>query len=279
MKFLDVMTSFPSDWRPSKALGQNFLVDRDAVHRIVEVADVSSDDTILEIGPGKGVLTAALADKARSVIAIEFDRHLAENLIKDFRGVDNVRIIQADALHYPFEDLAAPLKPVNPMKVVANLPYSVSTPILFRLIESRSRFSLMVLMFQREVAERIIAPPGGKDYGVLSVMAQLFTKPEVAFMLPPEAFRPRPKIDSAVVSFEIPERPRVAVADEALFGRVVRAAFSQRRKTLRNSLRALCGGATEKVLESAGIDPMRRAETLSLDEFARLAETAGACRL
>lgn len=258
------MTYSPSDWRPSKALGQNFLVDHGAVHKIAEIADITPEDTVLEIGPGKGVLTAALAERAGQVIAIEFDRHLAELLTREFQGVDNVRIINADALSFPLDTLPSPLK------VVANLPYSISTPILFRLIEYRHRFSRMVLMFQREVAERILAEPGGRDYGVLSVMVQVFTVPRMEFILPPEAFRPRPRIDSAVVSFEIPAAPRVAVADEAVFRRVVKAAFSQRRKTLRNSLKALLGSETEDVLMNVGIDPMRRAETLSLEEFARL---------
>lgn len=264
------MTSFLSDfdgqsqWRPSKALGQNFLIDHGAVRGIVEAAELAPEETVLEIGPGKGVLTAALAEKAGQVIALEFDRHLAEQLTRDFAAVDNVRIIHADALEYPLETLPAPLK------VVANLPYSVATPILFKLLENRHRLSRMVLMFQKEVAERILAEPGGRDYGVLSVMVQAFTRPELEFILPPEAFRPRPKVDSAVVSFEIPSAPRVALADEAVFRRVVKAAFSQRRKTLRNSLKALLGERTEEVLLRVGIDPMRRAETLTLEEFARL---------
>ncbi|MDH4099403.1 MAG: 16S rRNA (adenine(1518)-N(6)/adenine(1519)-N(6))-dimethyltransferase RsmA [Nitrospirota bacterium] len=251
-------------WRPSKALGQNFLVDHGAVRRIVEAAEVDQEDTVLEIGPGKGVLTAALAEKAGQVVALEFDRHLAESLMSDFSGADNVRIIYADALEFPLETLP------HPLKVVANLPYSVATPILFRLLENRHCLSRMVLMFQKEVAERILAEPGGRDYGVLSVMVQAFTRPKLEFVLPPDAFRPRPKIDSAVVSFETPSVPRVALVDENAFRRVVKAAFSQRRKTLRNSLKALLGERVEEVLLTVGIDPMRRAETLTLEEFARL---------
>ena len=254
-----------------KALGQHFLRDPNIVRKMMAVADIHPDETVVEIGPGRGVLTRALNETGAKVFAIELDRSLDEPLQKEFKDSPNVRIIHADALTYPFEDLPAPFA------VVANLPYSISTPLLFRLLELRSRVSRMVLMLQLEVARRIVAREGGKEYGLLSVGVQFYAEPRLEFIVPRGCFSPKPKVDSAVIRLRIRPTPRVTVKDEAFFFHVVRAGFGHRRKSLRNALKdgGFPADAVEQALSAASItagNPQRRAETLSIEEFARLAD-------
>ena len=255
-----------------KALGQHFLHDQNIVRKIIALAELKPGETVLEIGPGRGILTRALSETGSKVFAVEVDRSLDEPLQKEFEASPNVRIIQADALTYPFQNIPAPFS------VVANLPYSISTPLLFRLLELRSRVSRMVLMLQLEVARRIVAREGGKEYGLLSVGVQFHAEPRLEFIVPRGCFRPPPKVDSAVIRLTIRTTPKVAVKDEAFFFRVARAGFGHRRKSLRNALKD--GGfpvdAVEEALSAATItagNPQRRAETLSIEEFARLADT------
>lgn len=245
-------------------LGQNFLYDRSILERIVSSAGLTGNDTVVEIGPGPGTLTRVLAGKAGKVLAVELDERLYEKLKAELAGYMNVELIHGDALKFPFEE-------IGHFKVVSNIPYYITTPVIFRLLDARKSLSTMTLTVQREVAERIIAPPGGKDYGVLSIMVQYLAKPELKFIIPREAFRPVPKVDSALLHMNIRSKPSVEVRDEKTFFRVVKTSFSQRRKTLSNSLRSFGEGIREKIAAS-GIDPGRRPETLSIEEFAKLAD-------
>lgn len=256
---------------PKKSLGQNFLTDPHYLRKIVEAAQVGPADQVLEIGPGKGHLTRELAARAGRLIVIELDDRLVPLLREDFGGTANVAIVHGDALQYDYGSLP------GTWKVVANLPYYISTPIIQRLIANREHFLALTLMLQREVAERIAADPGGKEYGYLSVLVQYFAVPRLEFIVPAGAFTPRPKVDSAVLTLVMRDRPEHLVADEDFFLRVIKAAFSQRRKTLRNSLSQL-GYPRERmnqVHEGTGIDLGRRAETLSVVEFGVLADFLG----
>jgi len=247
-----------------RPLGQNFLFDPSILNRMIEISRLSPEDTVVEIGPGHGRLTAMLAAQVKRVIAIELDATLYERLRGTLSAYDNIELVHADALQYPYDTLDA-------FKVVANIPYYITTPIIFRLFEHRNRLSSITVTVQKEVARRIIAGPGGKDYGVLSLMVQYYGKPKLEFVVPRGAFRPVPKVDSAVVHIELHEKPPVAVSDEKFFFRVIKTAFSQRRKMLLNALKAISGNTKEGLI-LAGIDPARRPETLSMDEFARLSD-------
>lgn len=232
---------------------------------IVGAAGLSEEDTVVEIGPGPGRLTKLLAERAKKVMAIELDQDLFERLKGDLIGYRNVELIHGDALKFPFED-------IGEFKVVANIPYYITTPIIFRLLEARKTLKSMTLTIQKEVAERIVASPGGKDYGVLSIMIQYYARPEMKFIVPKEAFKPVPKVDSAVVNMTLLDRPSVETKDESMLFRLVKTAFSQRRKTLSNSLKSVSGDIKDSLIR-AGIDPQRRPETLSLEEFSRLADS------
>ncbi len=245
-------------------LGQNFLYNPSVLGSIVEAADLSEGDTVVEIGPGPGSLTRLLAGKVIKVIAIELDDALFERLRGDLIGYRNVEIVRGDALKFPYEDIGT-------FKVVSNIPYYITTPLIFRLLDVGPGLRTMTLTIQKEVAERIVASPGGKDYGVLSIMVQYRASTELKFVIPKEEFVPVPRVDSAVIHIRILGSPAVAVRDEAAFFRVVKTSFSQRRKTLSNSLKGL-GKDMRNVLYRAGIDPVRRPETLSLAEFARIAD-------
>jgi 16S rRNA (adenine1518-N6/adenine1519-N6)-dimethyltransferase len=247
-----------------KHLGQNFLFDSSILNRIIDSAGVSGEDTVVEIGPGPGTLTRLLADRVKKVVAIELDQGLYDRLRAALIGYRNIELVHGDAMKFPYED-------IGQFKVVANIPYYITTPIIFRLLDAKKNLRTMTLTIQKEVAERIVAPPGGKDYGVLSIMVQYVARPEMRFIIPKEAFKPVPKVDSAVVHMVILERPVVPVDDESMFFRTVRTAFSQRRKTLSNSLKGLVQDPKE-ALAAAGIDARRRPETLSIEEFARLAD-------
>jgi len=246
-----------------KRLGQNFLFDPSILLNIIRSAELSDRDTVLEIGPGPGRLTRLLAERVKKVIAIELDHYLYNKLTEELKDCNNVDLVLGDALKFPFERLDC-------FKVVANIPYYITTPIIFRLIEAAQKLESMTLTIQKEVAERIVAGPGTKDYGILSIMVQFRAEPELTFIIPKEAFKPVPKVDSAVIHMRLRKEPAVSVQDEALFTRVVKTAFSQRRKTLLNSLKPFQN--IRDILIQAGIDPQRRPETLSITEFAILSD-------
>ena len=254
--------------RADKKLGQNFLIDEQVVRQIVAAAELSEADTVLEVGPGIGTLTQGLAESKAQVVAVELDTRLLPVLATTLEGYDNVRVVHGDILKVDImEEVGVPN-----FKVCANLPYYITTPIIFALLEKRLPMERLVAMVQKEVAERMAAQPGGKDYGALSVAIQYYTVPEIAFIVPPTSFIPAPAVDSAVIVCKRREKPPVEVCDEALFFRVVKAAFSLRRKMLSNSLKNM-GIKSEQVakwLELAGVDGKRRAETLSLEDFAKL---------
>ncbi|MGN0941057.1 MAG: 16S rRNA (adenine(1518)-N(6)/adenine(1519)-N(6))-dimethyltransferase RsmA [Selenomonadaceae bacterium] len=258
------------DLHASKRLGQNFLINPSVVKAIVSTAEIEEGDRVLEIGPGIGTLTQGLAEAGANVTAVEMDKKLPAVLAETLKGYDNVRIVQGDILKTNIPELMGD----EPYKVVANLPYYITTPIIMTLLEKRLPITRIVTMVQREVADRMTARPGGKDYGSLSVAVQYYTEPELSLDVPPTSFYPSPAVDSAVMDCVVREKPPVAVRDERMFFLVVRASFAQRRKTLGNAIQGV--GITREMahaaLERAGIDPQRRGETLTLDEFARLAD-------
>ena len=252
-----------------RALGQHFLRDYAVARAIVEALAPRPTDLVVEIGPGDGALTAALSRRAGHVLALEIDRGLAASLRARLPGVE---VVEADALRWDYRALHRP--PGGRVLVVGNLPYSSGTAILTALVDARAAIDEIVVMLQREVAERVAAAPGTRSYGSLSVIAQLGCDVGVILRVPPRAFRPPPKVESAVLKLAVLPGPRVAVGDEGHFRAVVRAAFARRRKTLANALSAslaLAPAQVRDLLVQAGIDPVRRAETLGLDEFARLA--------
>ncbi len=251
---------------PKKHLSQNFLYDPAILRKIIQVAGVGPEDTVVEIGPGPGSLTRMLAERAGRVVAVELDRDLYSRLKAKCADLENLELVQGDALEYPYEKLG------TPFRVVANIPYHITTPIIFRLLEHRRMLKSMTLTVQKEVAERVAARPGSKTYGVLSVMVQYHGRARMKFVIPKGAFRPVPRVDSACLHLEIAQEPTVAVSDPELFASVVKAAFGQRRKTLRNSLGALAPEA-EEALALAGIDPGLRAEKLSIEDFASIADS------
>lgn len=250
-----------------RALGQHFLTDPAVAGRIVEATGATAADVVCEIGAGTGVLTGLLAARAERVVALEIDPALCARLKTQAARWPNVELRLADARAFPYESLASSRR----LLVVGNLPYSASKPILLRLWEARASLDQATLMVQREVAERLVAAPGGRDYGALSVLWQTWTDLTLLFVVPPEAFRPPPAVESAVVQVRFRRSPRVTVADEEAFVRVVKASFAQRRKTLANALKAATPTLDVRRLSEADIDGRRRAETLSLEEFARLA--------
>lgn len=257
--------------RADKKLGQNFLIDESVVRRIVEAAELTPEDTVLEVGPGIGTLTQGLAESGASVVAVELDKRLLPVLDVTLEGYDNVRIVNGDILQVDIMEQVQ--KPG--FKCCANLPYYITTPIIFAILEKRLPMERLVVMVQKEVAERMAAKPGSKDYGALSVAIQYFTEPEIAFIVPPSSFIPAPSVDSAVIVCKRRSTPPVEVCDENLFFRVVKVAFSLRRKMLSNSLKnmGIKGEQVSKWLELAGVDGKRRAETLSLEDFAALTNT------
>ncbi len=256
--------------RPQRRFGQHFLCDPGVVRRIVETADVGPSSAVLEIGPGLGALTDTLAERAGRLYLVEIDRALAARLVDRHAERPHVTVLEGDVLELPLDALVAE----PDVTVVGNLPYNISTPILFRLLALRARFPRGVLMLQREVAVRLASRPGGKDWGVLSVMVQTYGEVRVAFGVGRRSFLPPPAVESSVVVVRWSAAPRVDVGDADTHRAVVRAAFGQRRKMLRNALAdeaAARGRDVEAVLAAAGVDPRARAETLGLDDFARVA--------
>jgi 16S rRNA (adenine1518-N6/adenine1519-N6)-dimethyltransferase len=252
---------------PRKRLGQHFLADKGVAQRIVDLAEVRGTERVVEIGPGLGALTDALVRRARELWLIEVDVDLAARLRAQYADRRDVHVVQADALKV---DFLALLGVGEPAVVVANLPYNIATAILTRLLEVGC-FARLVLMLQREVVERLRAQPGSKAYGALSVYTQFAARVRSGLRVGPEAFVPRPKVESEVVVVEPYAQAPVAVEDPVLMNRVVRTVFNHRRKQLANSLRALCNDPAA-ALHAAQIDPTRRPETLSLAEFAALSD-------
>lgn len=265
-------------FRFKKALGQNFLIDRNVVTNICKTADLKKSDLVVEIGPGIGTLTEQLAHYAGHVIAVELDKDLIGILEENLRAYGNVTIIQNDILKMNLDKVVGDFRKEHdlaegPYKVVANLPYYITTPVLMYLMENNFNISEIVVMIQKEVAERIAAQPGSKDYGALSLAVRYYTEPALVMRVPRTVFIPKPEVDSAVIKLKRLSRPPVEVKDEELLFRIIRAAFGQRRKTLLNSLRGGLGCDKEvikKALTQVGINPERRGETLTLQEFAAL---------
>jgi 16S rRNA (adenine1518-N6/adenine1519-N6)-dimethyltransferase len=254
-------------FRPKKRFGQNFLRDEGVAERILRAAELGPEDRVLEIGPGLGVLTDRLLQQAGEVRVMEVDRELAE-LLRG-RQAPSLTVLEGDAPRLDWPEFL----PHPPYKLVANLPYNISSQVVFKILDHRRLFSRLVLMFQKEVGDRLAAGPGTKDYGILSVLCGVWFDIRRIAVVPPGAFSPPPKVTSAVLRFDLLPAPRIEVADEEHFRRVVKGAFARRRKTLANSLAAVGFDvpAATAALQAAGIDPGRRGETLHLHEFARLA--------
>lgn len=261
------------DFGFSKGLGQNFLLDPQVLDKIADAADI--DDGVLEVGPGFGVLTKRLCETGKKVVSVEIDRRLIPVLDYTLAEFNNVKIIEKDILKTDVKALIDEEFDGKKISVAANLPYYITTPIITKLIEEKLPIKNIVVMVQKEVAERIAAKPGKKDYGAISVLCQYYTNPRLVAIVPKGSFYPAPKVDSAVLCMEVQEKPNVEVLDEKLFFKVVKAAFAQRRKTLLNCLSSgfSCGKeALSELLLSVGIDPTVRGEKLGLSEFAKIAD-------
>ena len=257
------------DIKMSKKLGQNFLIKRGIVDEIVHAAEITVGEPVLEVGPGIGTLTQGLAQSGADVTAIELDRRLLEVLDTTLASYDNVRIIHGDVLKLDMPMIMNH----KPFKVVANLPYYITTPIIMSLLESKLPIERLVVMVQKEVALRMIAKPGTKDYGALSVAVQYYTEPDIVLDVPPKSFLPAPAVTSSVIRCVLRDKPPVDVIDEKLFFRVVKAGFAQRRKTFSNTMKTtgLTRDRIEELLAKANIDGQRRGETFTLQEFADVA--------
>ena len=263
-----------------KSLGQNFLIDNNIIRKIIASADLTESDLVVEIGPGLGALTTEIAHRAGKVIAVELDRGLLAALSEILTGLPNVEMILGDALKIDFDRLAGERtgeeygSTGKKYKLMANLPYYITSPVLMRLLLGRFNISIIVIMIQVEVAERLAAAPGSKAYGALSLAVQYFAKPEILFRVPRTVFYPEPGVDSAVVRLTVRPEPAAVVCDENMLFNIIRSAFGKRRKTLLNSLTGSALGIDRETclsgLKNAGIDSRRRAETLSLAEFASL---------
>ena len=259
------------DFAFKKGLGQNFLTNPYVLEKMVECAEI--EDGVLEIGPGFGVLTYELAKKAPKVVALEIDERLPEVLAYTLSEFDNVKVINTDALKADIASLIKNEFGDKKISIAANLPYYITTPIITKLLESHLPIKAITVMVQKEVAERLSAKEGSKAYGAISVLCAYYCKSEIVVKVPSGDFVPAPKVDSAVLKLTVCDTPNVKVNNEALFFKVVKAAFSQRRKTLLNCMSSFFHmekNVLEPVLDRAGIDPKRRGETLSLEEFATL---------
>ena len=257
------------DIKMSKKLGQNFLIKRGIVDEIVHAAELTPGEPVLEVGPGIGTLTQGLAQSGADVTAIELDRRLLEVLDTTLASYDNVRIVHGDVLKLDVPTIMNH----KPFKVVANLPYYITTPIIMSLLESKLPIERLVVMVQKEVALRMVAKPGTKDYGALSVAVQYYTEPDIVLDVPPKSFLPAPAVTSSVIRCVLRDKPPVDVIDEKLFFRVVKAGFAQRRKTFANTMKTtgLSKDRIEELLAKANIDGQRRGETFTLQEFADVA--------
>ncbi|MBQ9768062.1 MAG: 16S rRNA (adenine(1518)-N(6)/adenine(1519)-N(6))-dimethyltransferase RsmA [Lachnospiraceae bacterium] len=260
-----------------KKFGQNFLIDTHVLEKIICAADITKDDCVLEIGPGIGTMTQYLCENAGKVIAVEIDKNLIPILTEDtLAAYDNVKVINSDVLKLDLKKLAEEENGGRPIKVVANLPYYITTPIIMGLFEAGVPLASITVMVQKEVADRMQAGPGSKDYGALSLAVQYYAEPYIAANVPPNCFMPRPNVGSAVIRLTLHEKPAVEVADEKLLFKLIRASFAQRRKTLVNGLTnspelSFTKEEVIRVLEVCGYSPTIRGEALTLQEFAKLA--------
>ncbi len=261
-----------------KRFGQNFLIDTHVLERIIEEAQITGEDFVLEIGPGIGTMTQYLCEAARKVVAVEIDRNLIPVLEDTLQEYDNVEVINEDVLKLDLKALVEEKNQGRPIKVVANLPYYITTPIVMGLLEQHLPLDSITIMVQKEVAQRMQATPGGKEYGALSLAVQYYARAEIVANVPPNCFMPRPSVGSAVIRLTCHKNPPVSAENEALLFQVIRAAFNQRRKTLQNAL----GNAGElpfskeevlQAIQACGFSETVRGEALSLSDFARLCQT------
>ena len=269
------------DFTFQKKFGQNFLIDTHVLDKIIRSAEITKDDMVLEIGPGIGTMTQYLACAAGKVVAVEIDKALIPILEDTLDGYDNVQIINEDVLKIDIAKLAKEQNSGRPIKVVANLPYYITTPIIMGLFENHVPLKSITVMVQKEVADRMQVGPGTKDYGALSLAVQYYASPYIVANVPPNCFMPRPKVGSAVIRLERYENPPVQVGDEKLMFKIIRASFNQRRKTLANGLRNspeldCTKEQIEQAIEKMGKGTSVRGETLSLEEFAKLSNLLGA---
>ena len=258
-----------------KKFGQNFLIDTHVLDKIIRSANITKEDFVLEIGPGIGTMTQYLCENAREVVAVEIDKNLIPILSDTLSEYDNVTVINEDILKVDLNKLAQEKNGGKPIKVVANLPYYITTPIIMGLFESHVPVESITVMVQKEVADRMQVGPGTKDYGALSLAVQYYAKPEIVANVPPNCFMPRPKVGSAVIRLTCHEQPPVQVKDEALMFRLIRASFNQRRKTLVNGLNNspevhVPKDVIAKVIEEMQLSPSIRGEALTLEQFAQL---------
>ena len=260
-----------------KKFGQNFLIDDHVITKIINAAEITKDDLVLEIGPGIGTMTQYLAESARKVIAVEIDKNLIPILGETLAEYDNVTVINEDILKLDINGLVEEENAGKPIKVVANLPYYITTPIIMGLFESHVPLQSITVMVQKEVADRMQVGPGSKDYGALSLAVQYYAKPYIAANVPPNCFIPRPGVGSAVIRLTRYEEPPVTVKDESLMFKLIRASFNQRRKTLQNGIAnspelPYSKAQVEKALEKMGLAANVRGESLTLAEFAKLSD-------
>jgi len=260
--------------KPNKKLGQSFLIDINIINRIADAANISGDDIVVEIGAGIGVLTESIARKAKKVIAVEIDRNLVEVLKDNLEGFDNVEVHSGDILKFDFNSVAETHN--SKIKIIGNVPYNISSPLIFRLISFRPVISDFMLMLQKEIVQRLVSVPNNKIYGVPSVILQMFASVEKIFDVSATCFYPQPKVESSMIKGSFREKPFVPLMDEGFFTGLVKAAFAQRRKMLINNLKKskllekLSEADLKSALDAAGIDGKRRGETLSIEEFGNL---------
>ena len=265
------------EFRFSKSLGQNFLIDEGALAGILSGADISEDDCVLEIGPGFGTLTQRLCGAAKKVVCVEIDKTVIPILEENLKDFDNFEIINDDIMKIGVKSLVEQKFGTENVKVAANLPYYITTPIIMMLLESKVKFKSITVMVQKEVAKRLCASEGTKDFGAISLAVQYFCSANYLFDVPNTSFMPPPKVTSTVVRLDLLDKPRVSVKKEEMFFKTVKASFAQRRKTLLNALSnagfsGFSKAEISEILKNIGIDEKRRGETLSIDEFARLAD-------
>lgn len=259
-----------------KKFGQNFLIDTHVLDKIIRAAEITDQDLVLEIGPGIGTLTQYLCENAREVIAVEIDRQLIPVLKDTLSAYDNITVLNEDILKVDLNSLVKERNGGRPIKIVANLPYYITTPIIMELFEKHVPLSSITVMVQKEVADRMQAKPGSKDYGALSLAVQYYAEPYIAANVPPNCFMPRPNVGSAVIRLKLHEKPMVEVTEEELLFKLIRASFNQRRKTLVNGLNNFTGLSFTKeqiitALKAEGLSENVRGEALTLDQFAGLA--------
>lgn len=267
-KTMEIVKYF--EFKFNKNLGQNFLIDENILKKIIDAAELDENSTVIEIGPGIGTLTQEMAKRCKKVVAVEIDKNLISILEETLGNFDNIKIIHADALKVDFNKIIEEENLEN-VKVVANLPYYVTTPIIAKLLNERVKISSMIIMIQKEVADRILAKPNTDEYGTLSLLCQYHCDIKKICKVSPNCFVPPPRVESMVIRLDIRDQKRVEVLDEELFFNIIKSAFNMRRKTLSNSLKSIANeDILLKGLEELSIDPKRRGETLSIEEFAKL---------